>query len=247
MTTTTTPNTVRRFDMPRVFAVFFNPRAAFEEMTSEGRATWLTPMLILTVTAVLAVIVSGYMNSRAAAMGEASLPQDWQYWTPEMQNNYTQAQQATQGPLFMYVLPLLGSLTRLWLGWLVFAGLLHLGSTFTGGRGSMQSSLSVVAWANLPYAIRDVLRFSYTLLAQHSVTSPSLSGFASHSGFVASLLSNTDIFLFWCLFLLTLGLAYADGLTKGKSFVIVILVMILVLSVGAGLAALTSSLGVSGI
>jgi hypothetical protein len=247
MTTTTTSNTVRRFDIPRAFAVFFNPRATFTEMASEARASWLTPMLILSVTAILAVVTSGYLNSRSAMMGETSLPQDWQYWTPEMQDNYMQAQQATQGPVFMYVIPLLGSITRLWLGWLVFSGLLHLGSTLLGGRGSMQGSLNMVAWANLPFAIRDILRVSYMFLAQHSITSPGLSGFASSAGFLANVLSRVDIFLIWFLFLITLGLAYADGLTKGKSFVIVVLVTLLVVGAGAGLVTLVSNFSGSAI
>jgi hypothetical protein len=247
MTTTTTSNTVRRFDIPRIFAVLFNPRAVFAEMTSETRATWLTPMLILSVTAILAVVTSGFLNSRAAAMGEISLPQDWQYWTPEMQNNYMQAQQATQGPVFMYVMPLIGSLTKLWLGWFVFAGLLHLGSTLSGGRGSMQGSLNTVGWANIPYAIRDILRVSYMLLAQHSIASSSLSGFASGPGFLFNILAGTDIFLVWVIFLMTIGLANADGLTKGKSLVIVILITLLILSVGAGVAAMTAKLGGAGL
>jgi hypothetical protein len=247
MTTTTTSNTVRRFDIPRIFAVLFNPRAVFAEMASETRATWLTPMLILSITAIFAVVTAGYLNSRAAALGEISLPQDWQYWTPEMQNNYMQAQQATQGPVFMYVLPLIGSLTRLWLGWFVFAGLLHLGSTLSGGRGSMQGSLNTVGWANLPYAIRDILRLSYMFLAQHSITSPSLSGFASGPGFAFNMLAGVDLFLFWVILLLTMGLANTDGLTKGKSLVIVVLIMLLILSVGAGVAAMTAKLGGAGL
>jgi len=245
--TTTSSNTVRRFDLPRVFAVFFNPRATFSEMASEARATWLTPMLILSITATLAVVASGYLDSRSAMMGEISLPQDWQYWTPEMQDNYMQAQQTTQGPMFMYGLPFVGAMTRLWLGWFVFSGLLHLGSTIFGGRGSMQGSLNMVAWANLPFAIRDILRVFYMFLAQHSITSPSLSGFASGPGFVANVLSRTDLFLIWFLFLMTIALAYADGLTKTRSFVIVVLITLLVIAAGAGITAVVSSFGGSGV
>ena len=148
-------------------------------MASESRGTWLTPMLILSLTASLVVLVSGYLKSRAAMLGEISLPMDWQYWTPEMQNNYMQAQQATQGPTFMYVFPLVIAWTGLWLGWVLVAGLLHLGSTLLGGRGSMQSALNVTAWAVMPFALRDVLRILYMLIEKHAITSPGLSGFAT--------------------------------------------------------------------
>ncbi len=94
-------------------------------------------MLVLTVTALLLVLVAGYLKTRAAMMGEVTMPPDWQWWTPEMQNNYMQAQQATQGKTFMYIIPLVGAWTGLWLGWVLVAGLLHLGSTLLGGRGTM--------------------------------------------------------------------------------------------------------------
>lgn len=233
----------RRFDLSRAGSMLLRPRAAFREMTLESRATWLTPMLILTVTAVLVVLVAGYLKARAAMMGEVQLPRDWQYWSPEMQNNYMQAQQATQGPVFLYVMPALGSLTGLWLGWLLLGALLHFGSTLLGGRGSMQGALNIVAWGSLPLAIRDVLRIVFMLSAGHAIVSPGLSGFVSAPGFVAQLLTRLDIFVIWQAILLILGFAIADSLPRGKAAAGVVVVLLLVLLAQAGLGSLTSSLG----
>jgi hypothetical protein len=235
----------RRLDLSRLQVILFHPRRAFHEIVSESRATWLTPMLVLTMTAILVVLVGGYLKSRAATMGEVALPQDWQYWTPEMQNNYMQAQQATQGPVFMYVIPLVSVLAGLWVGWLLFAALLHFGSTLLGGRGSMQSALNVVAWAGLPFALRDILRMVFMLSAGHAITSPGLSGFASTAGFVSQLLTRVDIFLIWNIVLLVIGFAIADGLSRGKAVAGVLVVIMLVLLAQASLGALGS--GFSGI
>lgn len=245
--TETTSKPVRRFDLPRVFAVLFRPRAAFAEMASEARSTWSAPMLALSVTALLIVLAAGYLKTRAAMMGEIALPPDWQWWTPEMQENYMRAQQATQGPVFAYVIPLVGAWTRLWVGWLVLSGLLHLGSTLSGGRGTMQGSLNVVAWANVPFVLRDILRLVFMLIARRVITSPGLSGFASASGFVSHLLARADIFLIWSMILLVMGLAAADGLPKGRAFAIVLIVSILFLLASAGLDALGSGLSGSAI
>ena len=171
----------RRLDFSRLFFTLTRPRQTFGEMVSESRSTWLTPMLVLSVTAILVVVVAGYLKTRAAMLGEIQLPPDWQYWSPDMQNNYMQAQQATQGATFVYIIPLVGALTALWLGWVLVAALLHLGSTLLGGRGSMQSALNIVAWASLPFAIRDLLRIIYMLSAGHAITSPGLSGFTANS------------------------------------------------------------------
>src|SRR5262249_54870322 len=150
----------------------------------------------------LSVIVSGYLTSRAAMMGEVQLPRDWQYWTPEMQSNFMQAQQAMQGPVFSYIIPLASALVGLWIWWLILSGLLHLGSTLMGGRGSMQRALNIVGWAALPFMVRDLLRVIFMLLAGHSISSPGLSGFAGSSAFFAQILTHIDIFFIWNVILL---------------------------------------------
>jgi len=233
----------RRFDLPRAGTMLLRPRQGFQAMASESRATWLTPMLILTITAILVVIVAGYLRSRSALMGEIPLPPDWEFWTPEMQNNYMQAQQATQGPTFVYIIPMVGSLTGLWLGWLLLAALLHFGSTLLGGRGSMQSALNIVAWASLPFAVRDILRMVFMLAAGHAIVSPGLSGFTSTPGLISQLLTRVDIFLIWHMILLVIGFALTDGLPRSKAVTGVLVVVLLVLLAQAGLGALASSFG----
>ncbi len=233
----------RRFDFARLQAVFFRPRQAFQEMSSESRATWLTPMLVMTITAALVVMVAGYLKTRAAMMGEVQLPPDWPYWSPDMQNNFMQAQQATQGPVFMYVMPMLRSLAGLWVGWLLLAALLHFGSTLLGGRGSMQGALNIVAWASLPFALRDLLRIVFMLSAGHAIASPGLSGFASTTGFASQLLARLDVFLIWSVILLVIGFGIADSLPRSKAVTGVLIVMVLVLLAQAGLGALGAGFG----
>jgi len=232
---------IRRFDFQRVFGTLFGPRQMFTANAAETRSSWLTPMLILSITALLLVIVSGYLRTRAAMMGNVTLPPDWQYWTPDMQNNYMQAQQLTQGKVFMYVIPLVSAWTSLWLGWIVLGGLFHLGSTLLGGRGSMQSALNIVAWASLPFAVRDVLRIVYMLSASHAITSPGLSGFVTNA-FMIQVLAQTDIFMLWRMILLVIGFSLADGLSRGKAIVGVLIVASILLAAQAGLGTLISSL-----
>ena len=233
----------RRFDFSRVRDVFLRPRQAFQEISADSRSTWLTPMLILTLTAALVVLVGGYQKSRAAMMGEITLPPDWEFWTPEMQNNYMQAQQATQGPTFLYVFPLVGALAGLWVGWLLLAGLLHFGSTLLGGRGSMQSALNVVAWGSLPFALRDVLRVIFMLSTGNAIISPGLSGFASSAGFLSQVLMRFDLFLIWSIILLVIGFGSAEGLSRGKAVAGVLTVLLLVLLAQSGVGALLSGIG----
>jgi hypothetical protein len=234
---------VRKLNIAKISQILFQPRRTFAEIAGETVSSWLTPMLTLSLSALLSVIVSGYLTSRAAMMGEVTLPPDWQYWTPDMQNNYMQGQQSMQGPVFVYVIPLVSALAGLWLGWLILSGLLHLGSTLLGGRGSMGGALNIVGWASLPFMVRDVLRVVFILLAGHAIVSPGLSGFASNSGFLVQILARVDLFFLWSAVLLTIGFGISDGLSKSKSITGVIVVLLILLLAQAGLGTLVSSIG----
>ena len=235
------PNSpARKFNFSRIFEVLLQPQRTFSEIAGESSPSWFTPMLTLSISALLYVIVSGYLKARVAIMGEIQLPPDWQYWTPDMQNNFIQAQQATQGPVFVYIIPLVLTLISLWLGWLILSGLLHLGSTLLGGRGSMQSALNVVAWANLPFMVRDVLRVIFMLLAGHAIVSPGISGFAGSAVYLANILSRIDIFFIWNAILLIIGLGSADGLPRAKAVIGVAIILLVTLLVLAGIGTLTS-------
>lgn len=241
------PKPVRRFDLPHLISIFTRPRQTFTDLASSERAAWSTPMLVLTVSAILVVLVSGFMLTRTASSAAVELPPDWEFWTPEMQENYLSAQQATQGPIFTYVLPLLGSLFSLWLGWFIFSGILHLTSTILGGRGSLRGALNVVAWASMPFLIRDLLRILFMMVAGHEIISPGLSGFAGESGFLSSLLSRTDLFLVWYVFLLGIGVRISEGLPVGKAYAGVIVIILAILLIQAGVGGLGSSFGVSAV
>lgn len=247
MTDTSTLTPQKRLDFSQVLALFLRPRSLFERIAAEGQPTWTTPMLILSVTALLVVLVGGYFNARAAQMGTAALPPDFQYWTPEMQQDFFSAQQAMSGPTFVYVIPLVGSLFSLWAGWLALSGLMHLASTLLGGRGTMSGALHVAAWASLPFALRDILRVVFMLITQRSIASPGLSGFVAEAGFLAQLLSHVDVFLVWQMLLLMIGFFLVDTLSQGKAILGVLIVVGLVLLAWSGLGALVSSLGATAV
>lgn len=230
-----------------VFRFLKHPHIIFERLaTAEGKVLWKWPVLTISLTLLLRVMITGAIRARLAAMGQPPLPPDWEWWTPEMQNNYMQAMQVTQGPAFLYIIPAVTGLVGLWLRWLVVGGLLHLASTLLGGRGSTRLALGLAAWALLPFAIRDLLQVSYMLLTGHPIASPGLSGFvvAAEGGalFLAQILKQTDLFLLWYLLLLAAGLRHTDGLSRGKAWLSVLIVILLVVTAQAGLGMLGARL-----
>lgn len=221
---TTDDTKFSRFKRPPLVwlgTLLVRPRQTLGEVTAAEKANWLTPLAALSLTSALAVLANGLVRRAAALAGEIPLPPDFQWYTPEQQAQYMQAAQSVNGPVFLFVLPLLAALLKLWLGWLAVGGLLLVALTAMGGRGEAAAALNLVAWASLPFGLRDVLRAIAVLASQRLIQSPGLAGFVPAGEsfgpqFLAALLGMLDLFLFWHLTLLFLGAQTYTGLSRGR-------------------------------
>ena len=205
------------------------------------------PMLILSITSMLYILASGWVRTHLSAIGEVPLPTDWQYWTPDMQNQYMQAQQATQGPIFLYVIPALGALASLWLVWVLVGSLLRLTLTILGGHNS-GVAMNVAAWAGLPFGLRDLLRAGYLLLGQDLIANPGLSGFIQPGQgnallFLQQVLVFVDIFTIWYLVLLIVGVRSGNSISVGRAILAVLVVFLIVFGARAALGMLSGKFG----
>jgi len=228
-----------------VLPVLFQPRRAFARVVEMDTAVWHTPILILILTGLVRTLVDGGLKAAAAASGQITLPQGWEYYTPEQQAQFQQAMTATSGPVFTYLLPAVIAVVGIYLGWLLLGWLLHLGLTLLGGRLSSQQVLNVTAWSLLPFALRDVVRTVAMWNNGQTLTSLGLSGFAPAGEgtmmlYVAALLTFVDIYLLWHWLLLGIGLNAGANLSKLKTWTAVLLTVI-VLFLLRGLPALISA------
>jgi hypothetical protein len=237
----------RRIHFDWLLEALFRPRQAFDRVVNTS-GVWLTPMVILSLTAVIAALVAGSIRQAAALGGQVNLPPDFQYYSPEQQAQFQQAMAATSSPVFLYVFPALVALSRVWIGWLLVGGLLHLVMTLLGGRGDTGAAMNLVAWAALPFALRDIVRIIAMLASQQLIASPGLSGFAPAgegfgSLFLVGLLGSVDIYLIWYSLLLVLGVRLGNGISRIKAMSAVFLILILIFSAQAALVAFAGQLG----
>jgi hypothetical protein len=242
----TVPVPARRVHLDWVPAVFITPRQTFKQIAAQASSVWLTPLVLLSLTALTLVIVSGPAR-QAAAQSSLVLPQDFQNYSPEMQAQTMQAAQATQGPVFIYGFPALLALGKVWAGWLLVGGLLHLGMTLFGGRGSTGSAMNLVAWSALPFGLRDIVRIIATASTHQLINTPGISGFAPQGGraalFLSKLMASLDVYLIWHILLLVLGVCLATGLTRRKSWSVVFLTILVGVCLEAAFGFLASLLG----
>lgn len=228
----------RRWRFDWLLPALVQPRQTFGRIAAASAGTWLTPILVLMLTALVRVVISGSIKQAAAATGQITLPPGFEYYTPEQQAQFQQAMSATSGPVFTYVLPAVLALIGVLVGWLVIGWLLHLVLTLLGGRSSSAQILNIAAWASLPFALRDIVRIVAMLNSQQLLDYPGLSGFApagegNTAIYLAALLSLVDIYLLWQIYLLGIGVRSGDSLPAGKAWTAVCLTVLFVLLVRA--------------
>ena len=231
-----------------VLPALFSPRATFPIIAAETRSVWLTPLILASLGSLLYAAAAGWLRSVAALGGELQLPPDFQYYPPEVQEQIMRAFQATSGPVFLYVFPALVALASVWIGWLLLSGMLHLTLTLLGGRGSIGTSLNLVAWAGLPLVIRDLVRVVAMLITDRLILHPGLSGFAPAGTGVGLLIfvefiKLVDLYLIWTIVLLIIGSRASGNLTTGKAMVAVLISLVIGLALKAAISAGVGYLG----
>lgn len=214
--------------------LFWRPRQILARVLEQTSASWLAPLLLLSLMAVVTVLIAGPIRQAAAASGPQALPQDFQYWSPEQQNRYTQSLAAAAGPAVTYLLPLASELLKVWLSWFLLAAVLHLVLTLAGSRGTMTTALNLAAWASLPFALRYLIQAGAMLATHQLVGGPGLAGFApAGSDFLARYLGAAfpfiDLYLVWMIILLLVGLIPSAGIPAGKAWASVLISVAIVL------------------
>jgi hypothetical protein len=244
-------NGSKRIRLDWIWGILIKPRKTFAAILGGGSgarpgSSWLTPLLFLTVTGLILVLVSGWIQGQAAVAPELS--PDFQYLSPDQQTQMMQALQMRQGPVFRYVFPALKTVLSVWLGWLLVGGMLHLIITLQGGRGDTSSAMNLIAWSSLPYAVRDIVQTFYLLVTRKLVSAPGLSGFmpSATSGlnlFLIELLTLVDIYLLWRFILLIIGVKAAFGFPTGKALLSALIPLLIIMLLQVGMGYLGTTLG----
>lgn len=235
----------RKGYMKWLFQMFYKPRATLAKVGAEDVSNKLAPLLFISILVVLAVLIAAPVKTQQLQMG-ATIPDDFQWWSEQQQQQYLEAQANQASPIFMILFPALSGI----LGYLVFsllmASILYLTLTLAGSRAPRLKLGNLVAWAMIPFGIRELVKFFVVGSSKKLVENPGLSNLidADAEGFSALLrgiLGNID--LFWLLFLvfLILGSIQISGLKKSKAIVTTIIAVLIMLLL-QGIPSLVSSL-----
>ena len=205
-----------------ILPLFFRPGKTLRAVAETEGPSWLAPLLLLSLLAILFTLVAAPLRVQEALSRSPELPPDAQYWSPEMVQDYLNANQPNTGALTMYVLPGLSALLGVWGGWFVLGAVLHLALTLSGGRGSRNADFNLAAWASLPFALRYLVQIVAMLVTHQLITKPGLSGFfpsdaTGLTAYLAIVMGLVDLYVIWQAVLLVVGATSGARLSTPKA------------------------------
>jgi len=227
----------RSMHLEWTFPLLFRPASTLKRVSEQERGVWIAPLLIISILAIMVVLITAPAR-KIQVQSSIETPQDFQYWPPEMQQEYMDNQANKSNTLFIYIFPAAGAAAGVWITWFLLGSILHLGLTLTGSRGSNTSALNLVGWAALPLALRYAVQAVAALSTKQLIASPALSGFiaADATGFMVFLrgvLSQIDIYFIWMVILLLVGVLPMTGLTRSKAWGAVLVSVLIIVALKA--------------
>ena len=236
--------------VPRMFV---KPRSTLARVNAQETAVWLLPMLILAVMVLLAVMVAAPIK-RVNIQTGATVPEDFQWWSQERQQQFLQAQQNLTSPTFMYIFPLLTGLAGYLLFWMICSSLLYLSLTLAGSRTSNQKVSNLVAWAMVPFALRELVKVIVIISSKRLVEDPGLSYLVASdaTGIMAwlrGILGQVDFYGLLFVIFLFLGAVPLSGLRKNKAVLattVSLILMLALVGIPSLISAALSGMGGSG-
>lgn len=216
--------------------IFIKPRQTLKSVAEKKHAVWLVPLLVLMISALVLVMVSAPVISQASQA--VTMPENFEYYSAEEQAQFQQAVSMGASPLVTIIFPFVGKVAGIWIGWFIFGSILHLSLTLNGSRSSTKSALNLVAWASMPFVIRDIVQIVAILITKQLILKPGLSGFVADgaTGFMAFLgafLIFVDLYLIWQIVLLVMGVREMSGLQKGKAWLATLIAVLIFISLKA--------------
>jgi hypothetical protein len=228
-----------------LFQMFYKPRATLTKVGAEDISNKRAPLLFISILVVLAVLIAAPVKTQQLQMG-ATIPDDFQWWSEQQQQQYLEAQANQASPIFMILFPALSGI----LGYLVFsllmASILYLALTLAGSRAPRLKIGNLVAWAMVPFGLRELVKFFVIGSSKQLVENPGLSNLIEAdaegvSAYLRGILGSID--LYWLLFLvlLIIGAILISGLKKSKAILTTIIAVLIMLLL-QGLPSLIGSL-----
>lgn len=227
--------------IPRMFV---KPRGTLAMVSEQEKAVWMAPVILLAVAVLVAVVVAAPIK-RVNIQTGATIPDDFQWWSQDRQQQFLQAQQNLTSPTFMYLFPLISGLAGYLIFWLLCSSLLYLSLTLAGSRTSNQKVSNLIAWAMLSFVLREIVKTIAIIATKRLNENPGMSYLIANDAegimvWIKGMLRQVDFYASLFAVLVFLGAVPLSGLKANKAVLATAVALLLVLLL-AGLPSVVSS------
>jgi hypothetical protein len=244
--------TNKRFYIKLIFPFLIRPRQTYEHVLLR-KATWYTPLLVISLLMLTQIFVNETKNSTSSGMVPSeSIPMEGVPpqgkgieggssgeveggTSPDGMVSGTGSSPGLMGAL----LPAAGHLAGIWVGWFVLTLVLFVALVISGSKGNFTQALNLTAWSSLPYAIQILAQVLFAFIYSSATSLPQgLAGLAIKvqglgGQYLGIFLQRVDVFLIWQIALLMIGAVYISQLPAGKARWLVVLAVLFYLVLAA--------------
>lgn len=226
----------------RITGVFFAPDETFEDIARKPDVLW--PLIILTLVGFLTTaVIMPRLDMDAMVAQQAEMMQ-------KKNPNLSDSDVERMGRITRASAKVFGWLSPalIIIGYLVIALVLWGAFRLMGGDGDFKQSLSTTLYAYVPRMILGGIIATAIIMMRGSVdpsqmatvvkTNPAFLVDMKEQPVLFSLASSFDLFVFWTLFLLTVGFSKVARVSKAKAALIVVTLWLVTVVVKLGFAAI---------
>jgi len=227
----------------RLIGIFVSPTEAFTDIVNRPSLAWLAPLVLLTIFAVVSAgLVIRRVGMEQIVRSQLAQSRMAQNLTPEQLEQAVE-RGVTIGKYQAHIAPLLFP----FIGLLVIAGVFALMTNFVlGSEVKYGTLMSVTAYGMMPGLVLAILNIITMHLKDpadidiRNIVASNLGPLVSaeSSKVLHRLASSIDIFSFWQIALMALGIATAARFSFGKGLVVVAVPWLVWVLAAAGLSAL---------
>ena len=218
--------------------LFSAPHKAMDTVVAHPR-TWLVAAAIMIASLVAATAVTG---DAALELANERSQETIDRITANMDDAQAQLVRERSQPMtaqrFWLTAVGVGTLMMA-LGWVARGTVVHFSGMALGGISSWGTVFAAVVWADVIYAVRNVLQAVFFAVTGQLVEHQGLSGLVAQADWMANarsipyaVLSRVDPFSIWFLIVMTAAAAVACKLSTGKAAVLVIVVWAVFVGLG---------------
>ncbi len=231
-----------------LLGVLFHPRATFAAMRDAERGYWWV-VLVLGVISLVLVTVATVPIEAQLTQDALAAQQEGMNLSAEEQAQMEQTQRIVTSQATLGALGIVGGTVTMLIGFAARSGLLFLFGLAFGARAEFKQVWRMGVWTMLPGILRNVVS-AIAVFATGELPAAGLSAIyvsntevAETSAALVAVLGKIDIYIFWSLALVGMGMVAALKMSKVKATMTAIFTWLLGLGWVAAWAAIGQQIG----